>query len=63
MAEFVPLEGPEKNNDASWYTSIGAGLVSGAIKTVEGVVSLGAELVDLGADSNVVADVEKFLIR
>ena len=53
MAVFIPLEGPEKNSDASWYTSIGAGLVSGLIKTVEGVVSLGAELVDLGADSNV----------
>ena len=60
MAEFIPLSTPEKNNDASWYTAIGAGLVSGLIKTVEGVVSLGAELVDLGADSNVAADVEKF---
>ena len=60
MAVFIPLEGPEKNSDASWYTSIGAGLVSGLIKTVEGVVSLGAELVDLGADSNVAGDVEKF---
>ena len=60
MAEFVPLQGPEKNSDASWYTSIGAGLVSGVLKTVEGVVSLGAELIDLGADSNKVADVEKF---
>ena len=60
MAEFVPLQGPEKNSDASWYTSIGAGLVSGVLKTVEGVVSLGAELIDLGADSNKAADVERF---
>ena len=60
MAEFIPLSTPEKNSDASWYTAIGAGLVSGVIKTVEGVVSLGAELIDLGADSNVAADVEKF---
>ena len=60
MAVFIPLEGPEKNSDASWYTSIGAGRVSGLIKTVEGVVALGAELVDLGADSNVAGDVEKF---
>ena len=52
MAEFIPLSTPEKNSDASWYTAIGAGLVSGVIKTVEGVVSLGAELIDLGADSN-----------
>ncbi len=60
MAVFIPLEGPEKQSDASWYTAIGAGIVSGLIKTVEGVVSLGAELVDLGADSNTAADVEKF---
>ena len=60
MAEFVPLQGPEQNSDASWYTAIGAGLVSGIIKTVEGVVSLGAELVDLGADSNLAGNVERF---
>ena len=52
MAKFVPLIPAEENNSAAWYTSVGAGLVSGLIKTVEGVVSLGAELVDLGADSN-----------
>lgn len=60
MATFVPLSNPEKNNESSFFASIGAGLVSGLIKTVEGVVSLGAELVDLGADSNVAGDVEKF---
>ena len=60
MAEFVPLIPAEENSVASWYKSAGAGLVSGLIKTVEGVVSLGAELVDLGADSNTVADVERF---
>ena len=42
MAKFVPLIPAEENNDTSWYTSIGAGLVSGVLKTVEGVVSLGA---------------------
>ncbi len=60
MAKFVPLIPAEENSSASWYTSVGAGLVSGLIKTVEGVVSLGAELVDLGADSNTVAGVEQF---
>ncbi len=60
MAKFVPLLPSEENSSAAWYTSVGAGLVSGLIKTVEGVVSLGAELVDLGADSNKVADVERF---
>ncbi len=60
MAKFVPLSEAELNNDTSWYTSVGAGLASGLIKTVEGVVSLGAELVDLGADSNTAASVEQF---
>ena len=28
------FQGPEKNSDASWYTSIGAEIVSGVLKTV-----------------------------
>ena len=60
MAKYVPLSPAEENNDSSIFASIGAGLASGLIKTVEGVVSLGAELVDLGADSNKAADVEQF---
>ena len=60
MAKYVPLSAAEENNDSSIFASVGAGLVSGLIKTVEGVVSLGAELVDYGADSNTAADVEQF---
>ena len=60
MAKYAPLAPAEKNNPSSIFASIGAGLASGLIKTVEGVVSLGAELVDYGADSNTAADVEKF---
>ena len=60
MTEFVPLLPAEQNNDTSWYTSVGAGLASGLLKTVEGVVSLGAELIDLGADSNTAGEIEKF---
>jgi len=60
MTKFVPLIPAEQNSDTSWYTSVGAGLASGLLKTVEGVVSLGAELIDLGADSNTAGDVEKF---
>ena len=60
MAKFVPLSEAEKNNETSLFAAIGAGIASGLIKTVEGVVSLGAELVDLGADSNTAADIEKF---
>ena len=61
MAEFLaPINSAEQDNETSWYKSFGAGLVSGLIKIPEGVVSLGAELVDLGADSNTAADVEEF---
>ena len=60
MAKFVPLIPSEENSSAACYTSVGAGFASGLLKTVEGIVSLGAELVDLGADSNSVATVEKF---
>ena len=37
-----------------------AGIASGLIKIPEGVVSLAAELIDLGLDTNTAADVEKF---
>ena len=50
----------EKNNEVSGATAFVAGLGSGVIKTVEGVVSLGAELIDLGADTNTAAQVETF---
>ena len=54
------LETPEQNNEVSGATAFAAGLGSGVIKTVEGVVSLGAELIDLGADTNTAAQVEAF---
>jgi len=60
MAEFVPLNSAEENSETSWYTAMAAGLASGILKVPEGIVSLGAELIDLGADTNTVADVEKF---
>ena len=60
MAKYAPLAPAEKNNPSSVFASVGAGLASGLIKTVEGVVSLGAELIDYGADSNTAGDVEKF---
>ena len=60
MAEFVPLIPSEENSQQHIFASVGAGFASGLLKTVEGVVSLGAELVDLGADSNTVATVERF---
>ena len=59
MAELIPFNSAEKDNETSWYTALGAGLLSGVIKIPEGIVSLGAELIDLGADTNTVASVEK----
>ena len=54
------LNSAEANNETSWYKAFGAGLLSGAIKIPEGVISLGAELVDLGADSDTASSVEEF---
>ena len=54
------LNSAEANNETSWYKAFGAGLASGIIKIPEGVISLGAELIDLGADSDTASDVEEF---
>ena len=59
MAEYN-LNSAEQDSEVSWYKALGAGLVSGAIKVPEGIVSLGAELIDLGADSDLAGDVEEF---
>ena len=58
--EFLPLTKTEQDNDTSWYTSVAAGIASGIIKIPEGVFSLAAELIDLGADTNLAADVDRF---
>tara|TARA_Y100000114_G_scaffold76710_1_gene70405 strand:+ start:1486 stop:5511 length:4026 start_codon:yes stop_codon:yes gene_type:complete len=61
MAEkFTPMFSAEENNDVSWYTAGLSGIASGLIKVPEGVFSLGAELIDLGFDTNTAADVESF---
>ena len=54
------LNSAEANNETSWYKAFGAGLASGIIKIPEGVISLGAELIDLGADTDTAASVEEF---
>ena len=56
----IQLATAEDNNEVSGATAFVAGLGSGAIKTVEGVVSLGAELLDLGATEDAAARVEAF---
>ena len=58
--EMQPFLKAEENNEASWYTSGIAGIASGAVKVVEGAFSLGAELIDLGFDTNSAANVEMF---
>ena len=60
MAEFTPMFSEEENNEVSWYTSGLSGIASGLIKVPEGVFSLGAELIDLGFDTNTAAQVEIF---
>ena len=55
-----PLIPAEQNNEASWYTAGLAGIASGGIKVVEGAFSLGAELIDLGFDTDTAAQVEMF---
>ena len=60
MAKYVPLSEAELNNDSSIFSSVAAGFASGILKTIEGGFSLGAELIDLGADTNKAAEVEQF---
>ncbi len=48
------------DDEVGGLTSAAAGVGSGIVKTVEGVVSLGAELMDLGAGTDVADDVESF---
>ena len=55
--EFLPLNTAERDNDTAWDTAAASGIASGLLKIPEGVFSLGAELIDLGADTNLAADV------
>jgi len=50
----------EDENEVSTIISVLAGLGSGLFKIPEGFFSLGAALMDLGGDTNKVAEVEKF---
>ena len=60
--EFEPLRliTEEQGSETNAIVAALAGVASGVIKVPEGVVSLGAELIDLGLDTNTAADVEKF---
>ena len=58
--EWIPLNSAEYDNDTAWYTAAASGIASGILKVPEGVFSLAAELIDLGADTNTAASVEQF---
>jgi len=56
---YFDLSPQEQSSETSAITAMMAGIASGIIKVPEGVVSLGAELIDLGFDTNTAAEVEK----
>jgi len=60
--EFEPLKliTEEQGSETNAIVAALSGVASGVIKIPEGVVSLGAELIDLGLDTTLAADVEKF---
>ena len=53
----------EENNEISTTMSVLAGIGSGLFKIPEGIVSLGATLMDLGADTNKAAEVEQWFAK
>ena len=55
---YFDLTPQEQSSETSAITAAMAGIISGAIKVPEGVVSLGAELIDLGFDTDLAAKVE-----
>lgn len=58
--DYLDLSPIEQGRETNAIAAAVAGLVSGAIKVPEGVVSLGAELIDAGFDTNTAEEVEKF---
>ena len=56
---YFDLSPQEQSSETSAITAMMAGIVSGVIKVPEGVISLGAELIDLGFDTNTAVEVEK----
>ena len=58
--DYFNLIDEERPSETNAIVAGVAGVASGLIKIPEGVVSLGAELIDLGLDTDTAADVEKF---
>ena len=53
----------DPENDVGTFKSIMAGIGSGLFKIPEGLFSLGATLIDLGADTNQAAEVEEYFAK
>ena len=56
---YFDLTPQEQSSETSAITAMFAGIASGIIKVPEGVISLGAELIDLGFDTDTATEVEK----
>jgi len=56
--ETVEKLDQEKQEETNAFVSAGAGVLSGAVKLVEGTIGLGAELIDLGFDTNTSQKIE-----
>ena len=56
---YFDLTPQEQSSETSAITAAMAGVASGIIKVPEGVISLGAELIDLGFDTDLAVKVEK----
>jgi hypothetical protein len=57
---LIDVTDEKEDKEVGTIRSILSGVASGLFKIPEGVVSLGANLIDLGADTNTAAGVEKF---
>ena len=52
-----------EDSEVGTFQSIMAGIGSGLFKIPEGLFSLGATLIDLGADTNQAAEVEEYFAK
>ena len=60
LEDIQTTETDQEENQVGTFQSIMAGIGSGLFKIPEGIFSLGATLIDLGADTNKAAEVEEY---
>ncbi len=60
ILNFLEEQKDEKDKKPNFFVGLLSGIASGALKIPEGFASLGAELIDLGLDTNTAAGVETF---